>query len=515
MFRGGICSVVAIAAATVTLAGCGGRVVDATVTPEAPTTQPSSTSTVAPSSTSLPESTTTSTTRASTPPAAGLIKYGLAEIAVAGFDGTEVTIPGDRFFPDVWRAYADTTGGIVYALLNQHPSWPEGTIFRLAPDTVAPEAAFVPNAPTRTELYEVIFYQGEPHILLGQQSVGVTDSTTLLAAPLRGGEPIELATMPGLVDQVSFGGTMFVAAVPTSMSCSALDFFDHNGEPIDPPGAVGLVKGCNETYVSKPYLAQDGSLLIYQVAEDIVLRSVATGVSWQIPGFLVAYDGQATLAVIASGPEGEDPALVTIDTTGFGGRTPIEDPGWASFYSGEIDIPPGATLDLGRPEVECSAREAVFSPVQVDLPPAVEATRDAIVGAATSCDFAGLAALAEPIEQFAFYTSCCGIRGGMEDDPERFWLIGEVDSTGEMAMLVRILEMEPARQGDGWVWPSAAVQSEAEIDWPALDDLYQGMYRHLFEISRDRGYYNGFRVEITDEGRWAMFQQIIDPPYAG
>jgi hypothetical protein len=64
-------------------------------------------------------------------------------------------------------------------------------------------------------------------------------------------------------------------------------------------------------------------------------------------------------------------------------------------------------------------------------------------------------------------------------------------------------------------WPSAAAQSESEIDWAALEELFVGRYEMLYEVSRGRGYYNGSQVRITDEGRWCMFKQVIDPPIAG
>jgi hypothetical protein len=103
----------------------------------------------------------------------------------------------------------------------------------------------------------------------------------------------------------------------------------------------------------------------------------------------------------------------------------------------------------------------------------------------------------------------------MEDDPVRFWLIGETAHVEEMVHLVRLLEMEPGRIDGGWVWPAAVVQDESEIDWPALEELFAGTHEMLYEVSRERGYYNGFIIEIMDSGRWRMFKQIIDPPIAG
>lgn len=165
--------------------------------------------------------------------------------------------------------------------------------------------------------------------------------------------------------------------------------------------------------------------------------------------------------------------------------------------------------------MECSAAAMEFTPVAVDLPAAVTSKRDAIAAAAMSCDFIELGALAEPHDGFEFFTSCCAFRMDMEDDPVRFWLIGETADVEEMVQLVRLLEMEPGRIDGGWVWPAAVVQDESEIDWPALEELFAGTHEMLYEVSKERGYYNGFIVEIMDSGRWRMFKQIIDPPIAG
>lgn len=481
------------------------------------TAEPTTTATSPPTSTTSAAPTTTTCPPfepAESGPPIGLIRFGVDGIVIAPFDGDETVIPGDRYYPMVRQAAPDGTGGIVYQLLETHPSWPQGTIFRLAPGALSPEPVFVPARNTRTELYGVVYEDGGPSLLLGHQTTDLRHSTTVVVVPFYGEEPRRtLMTMPGLVGELSYGGGMFVAAVPTSSSCTALGFFDSGGDPIDPPERTGEIRGCNESYVSQPHLAADGSLLGYRSGEFIHLHSLTSGDRWAMEGYTVDYDGYSTLVSI--GPEPPEAWLVKVGQDGIGASTPIEDPGWATIFHRPLEIAPDATLELAQPEVECSATGMEFAPAVADLPRAVAAKRDAIATAATSCDFIELGELAEPRDEFEFFTSCCSFRTDMEDDPVRYWLIGETADVQEMAHLVRLLQMEPGRIDGGWVWPAAVVQAESDIDWERLEELYGTGYEYLYEASRERGYYNGFVVEIMDDGRWRMFKLVIEPPIAG
>lgn len=484
-----------------------------TASATATTAESTTTATASPTSTTTAAPTTTTSPPfepAETGPATGLIRFGGNGIVIAPFDGDETVIPGDRYYPIVRQAAPDGTGGLVYQLLEVHPSWPEGTIFRLAPGALSPEPVFVPSDDTRTELYGVVRYKGEPSLLLGHQTLGGFYSTTVLAAPLTRESPrLLLMTLPGMVDDVSYGGDVFVAATPTSDECTTPAFFNADGAVLEPPAAIG----CRLIQVVNPQLSADGSLLVYQSRDYVAVSSLASEEQWRIEGYLVDYDGSSTL--VAIGPNPAEAWLVEVGRDGFGERTPIEDPGWASLYGHPIEIAPGATLELGQPEVECSVEETEFAPVEIDLPGPVAARREAILAAATTCDFIELGSLAEPHDGFDFFTPCCSFRTDMEDDPVRYWLIGEDANMDEMTQLVRLLQMEPGRIDGGWVWPAAVVQDESEIDWEQLEKLFAGPHEILYEVSRERGYYNGYIVEIMDSGRWRMFQQVIDPPIAG
>ena len=128
---------------------------DPTTTTAPPTVSPlpeQSTSTTAASTTGPPTTTPPATTQPATTVAApslplvepadegspsGLIQFGWDGIIVAPFDGAEVAIPGDRFYPTVWQAEPDGVGGIVPA--------PSVTSGRMLPRLELPDTLRLPR----------------------------------------------------------------------------------------------------------------------------------------------------------------------------------------------------------------------------------------------------------------------------------------------------------------------------------------------------------------------------------
>jgi hypothetical protein len=144
------------------------------------------------------------------------------------------------------------------------------------------------------------------------------------------------------------------------------------------------------------------------------------------------------------------------------------------------------------------------------LPPAVAATRRAILEAAVSCDFDRLESLAlEGTTAFAY---------GSEDSlgPAAHWRALEAVGEEPIARLVRILDLPWARETYeleprvSYLWPSAFRDGATGFDLMALEGHYSGE-----EIARfiEQGSYTGARAGITEEGDWWFF--IAGDPMLG
>lgn len=134
-----------------------------------------------------------------------------------------------------------------------------------------------------------------------------------------------------------------------------------------------------------------------------------------------------------------------------------------------------------------------------ELPPAVEATRDAILAAARALDYAGLEALVDP----AAFTYSFGESG----DPAGYWRRLEAEAHVPVLgdILPVVLGLPFARQDGVYVWPS--VHAKAPADWTeeerrALEQLYGPEEIRSFE---ELGAYAGWRVGIRKDGTWLFF----------
>jgi hypothetical protein len=133
------------------------------------------------------------------------------------------------------------------------------------------------------------------------------------------------------------------------------------------------------------------------------------------------------------------------------------------------------------------------------LPPAVVETVDAIVRAAKSFDYDGLAALLDP-ETFTYSF-------GESGDPIAYWRMleeeGEVPILGDF--LPVILSQQFAKQDDIYVWPAAHAKEPStwtELDLADMRQLYTEEDIRGFEQA---GGYLGYRVGIREDGTWLFF----------
>lgn len=160
---------------------------------------------------------------------------------------------------------------------------------------------------------------------------------------------------------------------------------------------------------------------------------------------------------------------------------------------------PTETLQAG----DCSAAGLSAIPVTQDLPPEVAAVRDAVVRAAVSCDYEGLAALTAPLFTYSF---------GASDDPAGHWR--DQESRGgdhlPLEMLVEILGLPVIRYGndgtDYYTWPSATpYPSWDEVPQPDKEALLAVYDQSELDSFEQYGSYIGYRAVITGEGDWIVF----------
>ena len=152
-----------------------------------------------------------------------------------------------------------------------------------------------------------------------------------------------------------------------------------------------------------------------------------------------------------------------------------------------------------QPAPPPAATEPPSSAAATELPAAVTQTRDAIVDAAKSFDYDGLAALLDP----ATFSYSFGESG----DPIGYWQKLESEAHvpifGDIIPLV--LSTRPARMDDVYVWPAAAAKDPATWTEDDLADL------RLFNADEDissfeqAGGYLGYRAGIREDGTWLFF----------
>ncbi len=128
-----------------------------------------------------------------------------------------------------------------------------------------------------------------------------------------------------------------------------------------------------------------------------------------------------------------------------------------------------------------------------------------LLNGAASCDFDGLASRA--------IADGTNVSFGGSGDPAALWRDLEAQGATPMADLITVLQLAVDTTDDGqgtvfWVWPAVATLD----DWSDATDEQRSELADLFgdEALADWdlfGGYIGYRVGITDTGRWAFFVQ--------
>jgi hypothetical protein len=189
------------------------------------------------------------------------------------------------------------------------------------------------------------------------------------------------------------------------------------------------------------------------------------------------------------------------DTT-TGARDPSEDtpPLSAPVDTTDTSATSAASTPSTTSPESCSGGGTPIPGEDSSLPAPVSATRDAILAAATSCDFDTLESLAPD----DFITSYGG--GGVEN-----LAVWEEEGEGELATLVQILGMSHGTQPDGkggviYVWPAAfAYGTWDDIPDEAMEELRQIYTDEELEVISGLGSYGGWRTGIDEAGNWRFF----------
>jgi hypothetical protein len=168
-----------------------------------------------------------------------------------------------------------------------------------------------------------------------------------------------------------------------------------------------------------------------------------------------------------------------------------------------------APYDLARLNAtsHCSGATAAIGndDNQGELPPLVADLRTTLLSGAALCDLDGLAAWA--------LADGTNVSFGGSDNPAALWRDLESEGATPMSDLITILQLAPGVTDDGqgtffYVWPAVAAMD----DWSDATEGQRSELAQLFGVDALAdwdlfGGYIGYRVGITDSGRWAFFVQ--------
>jgi hypothetical protein len=174
------------------------------------------------------------------------------------------------------------------------------------------------------------------------------------------------------------------------------------------------------------------------------------------------------------------------------------------------DLPPSSAPDLTPSTVtettsgidqtvSCPSSEFPAPRAAEDLPSAVAERRDAIIAAATACDFEMLEGLAGA----SFSTSFGG--GGNEN-----LALWNDKGLAPTVTLLHLLDMShaiiPGAAGDIYVWPAAhAYETWEQVVQDDLDDLAMIHSEDELESFASADGYLGWRIGISEDGTWLFF----------
>ncbi len=155
--------------------------------------------------------------------------------------------------------------------------------------------------------------------------------------------------------------------------------------------------------------------------------------------------------------------------------------------------------DETMPDRECSADGMTVGPVDNDgLPSAVARTRQALIDAATACDYRALRRLANRD----------GLEISFDGDvvPPTQWRDREAEGLAILRPLAGLLGLSYAREGQSFTWPIAVEWAFADVgDEPDRSALAEVVGEAGIYGWADGGGYEGWRTTIADDGHWAAF----------
>ncbi|MBJ6761885.1 hypothetical protein JGU66_14015 [Myxococcaceae bacterium JPH2] len=122
--------------------------------------------------------------------------------------------------------------------------------------------------------------------------------------------------------------------------------------------------------------------------------------------------------------------------------------------------------------------------------------RRRIVAAAVSCDYAELAKLADEHGRGLRFTF------GSAPDVAAYWRdMEEAKGDPILGRLVRVLNMPYVKQGQLYLWPTAAREGATAKEFDALQGLYPEVQVRSMKKAKS---YLGLRVGISPSGDWQL-----------
>ncbi|MDH3305953.1 MAG: hypothetical protein OEO77_00330 [Acidimicrobiia bacterium] len=485
MTQRGALAIVTVAATV--LSACSGL----SSTSTSPTTSPVTPDTTAGPPTTGPDApTTTQTTQPGDDerirPEYGTLVVLDHAIVVQPTGGDAFRILGDIDTP-LATAFDDYNGGIIFQY-TKGLDGPARPILHLPPGGATAIELITPDRGETLTLEDVTVLDDRIHVVYTARAIGRPTGGRLLAADVRGGSAVELYSGNDLI-----GGSVFADLVALELNvgptCGKIQVLKDEVSvfEIDCEDRVGP-RGTA--------IGESGEVLATIV--DGTIRGFDTGSGaaaggWVPPASNELFDIEVTTVAVR-----DNASTYRLETSdGVSVRYEMDGPvRFVSFLRSPPAVLGGPRLGgVVGPAVSCSAGGMATRPTDQQLPDPVQATRNAIIEEATSCDFRGLAALTPT--DFEFGADGTG-------NPRRHWLASEQDFGDDLAVIVTVLSLPsttiPGPDGTQlYVWPSAATSNPTEADWEAVAAIYN---EEEVAAMRRNGGYSGLRIGILEDGRW-------------
>ena len=236
--------------------------------------------------------------------------------------------------------------------------------------------------------------------------------------------------------------------------------------------------------------------------------SLARVQAWVVPGDAattgLARDEASPFARIAVQPDGSFDGNVSPIPSGYGS---------SGVFVVEVLDQGGDPAGVLARKVEISAPPAPGESPEgpAGLTDAAARTRAAIIAAAGASNYGALADLIDP-DQFQFTFGGVSPGTSVADQAITYW---KEQGPEPLRIMGALLDMpyttERAEGGDIYVWPAIVTWSPdqlariGESEWPsALGQIYPDFDRQLQSWIQSGGYL-GWRIGITEDGRWIYF----------